>query len=357
MAPSDVLIRPDALVRHDERIRTIQLATVKSTRRLWGKFGFGDFDQTWKQVGPQMMLMMTAAQTAAARSSIAYVPEVLTEIGIDPAAQGRINPGALVGIASDGRALDSLLYQPIIATRTALGQGFGLDDALGVGQRLLDEISTTQVRDSERIATSLGSAVRPAVYGSTRMVNPPCCERCAVLAGRVYRWDAGFLRHPHCDCTSVPAERGAEPSEDPRELFDKGQIRGMSKADTRAINDGADMGQVINAHRGMQSAQGFSGSKVKFTTEGTSPRGVAGRAMRERHGAAKAYADEVDRVNRQVRNAKARAKRAGVEPDFSGIDVIRGRKMPVRLMPETIYKLAGDRTDAIRLLRTYGYIR
>src|SRR5690348_18342012 len=41
------------------------------------------------------------------------------------------------------------------------------------------------------------------------LLNPPSCQRCAILAGRWYRWSQGFLRHPRCDCVNLPAERQA----------------------------------------------------------------------------------------------------------------------------------------------------
>jgi hypothetical protein len=44
--------------------------------------------------------------------------------------------------------------------------------------------------------------------GFVRRVNPPCCGRCAILAGRWYRYDSGFRRHPRCDCTLEPTSEG-----------------------------------------------------------------------------------------------------------------------------------------------------
>src|SRR5690606_6034504 len=44
---------------------------------------------------------------------------------------------------------------------------------------------------------------------------------------------------------------------------------GFTKADQRAIADGASMESVVNAHRGMYTAGGR-----KFTTEGTTKRGL-----------------------------------------------------------------------------------
>jgi hypothetical protein len=110
---------------------------------------------------------------------------------------------------------------------------------------------------------------------------------------------------------------------DPRAAIKAGQVTGLSKADTRAIvEDGADVSQVINAKRGMYTADGR-----KFTTEGTTRRGVAGRRLE----AAGAEA-------RKVRGQRVRR-----------VDV-------PRLRPEQIYRDAVDREDAIRLLRRFGFV-
>src|SRR5690606_32784856 len=44
--------------------------------------------------------------------------------------------------------------------------------------------------------------------GYTRMLNPPSCSRCAILAGRWFRWNDGFQRHPQCDCVHIPSKSG-----------------------------------------------------------------------------------------------------------------------------------------------------
>jgi hypothetical protein len=94
-------------------------------------------------------------------------------------------------------------------------------------------------------------------------------------------------------------------------LFEKGQIRGLSQADTRAITDGADISQVVNAAQGMATADVFNQRGLKVTTAGTTKRSAWRKANPNR---------------------------------------------PYRLRPEAIYANAKDREDAIRLLKLYGYI-
>lgn len=109
-----------------------------------------------------------------------------------------------------------------------------------------DQIVASLTQDAARAAQGVAIAARPNV-GHVRMLNPPSCARCVVLAGRVYRYSNGFLRHPGDDCVMIPTTlANADLTQDPAELMRKGLITGMSKADRQAIRDGADFGQVVN---------------------------------------------------------------------------------------------------------------
>lgn len=102
------------------------------------------------------------------------------------------------------------------------------------------------VADAGRAAEHVAVAARPRVQ-HVRMVNPPCCSRCALLAGRVYPYSSGFLRHPGCDCVMVPTTV-ANPRfmQDPDDLVRRGLVTGLSKADREALTAGADLGRVVN---------------------------------------------------------------------------------------------------------------
>jgi hypothetical protein len=321
---------PEAATTYYQDQQRTSLSTVLLARRLWAKLGRGgDFDAAWRTLGPQLLVAMTAGQRAAATQAVAYVPRVLEELGIDPAADARMRPAALAGVASDGRPLASLLYQPVVATRTLLGRGASLAESLSGGGKLLDEIVSTQVVDAGRAAESVASTVRPAVGGYVRMLSLPSCDRCVVLAGRFYRFNVGFDRHPNCDCRHVPASEdvAGDLTTDVAGAIASGQVGrrdaktgkfrpSLSEADRRAISDGADPYKVINAKRGMSTEQVFN-QRMKVTTEGTS-------------------------------------RRAGNRMVTTRID---GRTVKVRPRPESIYQMAdGNRTESLRLLRLYGYV-
>ena len=49
-----------------------------------------------------------------------------------------------------------------------------------------DRLVESIVTDAARAAESVSMTAYPDIY-HVRYVNPPCCSRCAILAGRVYR--------------------------------------------------------------------------------------------------------------------------------------------------------------------------
>lgn len=109
-----------------------------------------------------------------------------------------------------------------------------------------DQIVASLTQDAGRAAEGVAIAARQNV-GHVRLLSPPSCSRCAVLAGRVYRYSSGFLRHPGCDCVMI-STLVANPdfNQDPVDLMERGLVTGLSKADQQAIRDGADFGQIVN---------------------------------------------------------------------------------------------------------------
>ena len=313
---------PDAAVRFRRETQRLSAATLLASRSTWRRLDPDNLDRSWLSLAPRLFVLVSTAQRTGADRAVRYVPTVLDEQGIDSDPLGEIRTGPLVGVASDGRPLDSLLYQPIIHTKQLIGEGATATAALKSGLASLQAIVQTQVVDAARAGAGLGVAVRPKV-GYVRQLVTPSCARCVVLAGKYYRWNKGFDRHPLCDCTHIPSieDRAGDYTTDPRLAIEQGQVRGLSRADTKAIlEDGADVGQVINAKRGLKPGG--------ITTEGTTRRAFAGRRMRE----------------------------SG--DTFRGATSTRYRRTTgARLTPDAIYRqAAGSREEAIRLLRRYGYV-
>lgn len=328
---------PDAALAYDRAQRRLSAAAERSLARLWARVGAADdFGAAWDVA--EALRLVTAAQLAAARGAEGYLSAVLPEVGLPDDPVGRVDPGGFAGVASDGRDLGSLLEEPVIRARAAGGGAGGLQ----AGGAQLRMIVSTQVADAAREAVQAGIVARPRVAGWVRMVTPPCCSRCAILAGRWYRWSDGFHRHPHCDCRHIPAPEDAagDVRTDPRLLFERGQVRGLSQAQARAIADGADPGQVVNASRGMSTTE-IGGRRVQVTGEGTTRRGYAA-AVRRR----------VDEARgQQTQWAGQQVGRRGAVAGY----VVRRTRAP-RLMPQEIYRVASSREDAIRLLTVNGYL-
>lgn len=216
--------------------------------------------------------VVVAHQVANAATSQTAVADALAEQSIEAPVDAALN---LASFTTDLPAFEQML------ARVEADMAAEFD-------RLVDSL----VVDAARAAESVAVAVRPDVY-HVRYVSPPCCSRCAVLAGRVYRWSDGFLRHPGCDCVMVPTTVAAPFAQDPDELVRQGLVSGLSKADRQALADGADLGQVVNVRR---RAAGLL---------------EAGHAL----------------------------TRGG------------------RPTPAGIYRLASDRAEAVELLRRYRYVR
>jgi hypothetical protein len=167
-------------------------------------------------------------------------------------------------------------------------------------------LAQATVQDTGRAAVSAGMIARPHVQGYVRILTPPSCTRCVILAGRVYRYSTGFQRHPRDDCRTLPVADLGEAeafTTDPMEALRAGQVRGLSKAEEAAITDGADLNQIVNAHR-EGAYQGMT------TAEGVTKRGLAGKRL-------------------------------------------QGRQ---RLTVGAIQRLSSDRDELLKLLKAHGYV-
>lgn len=190
-------------------------------------------------------------QAASALLSLEYAPQLLAEQGIPTDSVGRV---ATASVLTGSGAVD-LIEQT--NTDTAF-----------------DRLVLSLIADAGRTAMSVDIATRPAVTGYVRSLNPPSCSRCAILAGRVYRYSTGFQRHPRCDCLMTPTNDTAGRSlvTDPLAAFNRGEIRGLSAADTQAIRDGADISQVVNVRRA--TAGLTEGSSVLAREDRLTPAGI-----------------------------------------------------------------------------------
>lgn len=343
---------PRSASSHYRNLQRLKVVVLASARRAWGRMETG---RNWREqyredVGPKIAALVIAAQIATTRETDIYVADVLNELDLGPAVEpGLLVPNALAGWAGDGRPVSTLLEGAVVRAGQSLASqqetpeavlsrtgpsDDQIQQALDDGAAWMEMVVESILADTARAAEEAAIAPREWVEGWVRMLNPPSCSRCVVLAGKFYLWNEGFQRHPRCDCVHIPASEAdyddlsVNPDRYFRGLSPAEQDKTFTKAGAQAIRDGADIGQVVNARRGMttaaQNQRGWIpkgrmirtdiyGRGVFTTTEGVTKRGRGRKAM--------------------------------------------GTGRPFRLMPESIYEIAGgDRAEAIRLLRLYGFI-
>lgn len=276
------------------------------------------------QAGALSAAALVIAQYQAAQASQvpANAVAMLAEQGLTALAEATLRPLAFVTPLASIEAMLAEVQRDI--AREVDAEIDAAAEKLWTDWRF-ERLAESLVQDAARAAQQVDLTTRPRL-AHVRHLNLPSCSRCAVLAGRVYRWSEMFQRHPGCDCVMIPTTlANDELTYDMGELAESGQVTGLSKADRRALADGADFNQVVNAKRGGLHRLNFGKSgTVTASLEGMTSRGVAGKRL-----------GDLQKV------AGSRYRRSG----------------RVRLTPASIYQAAaGDRDEALRLLRLHGYV-
>ena len=284
---------PETAVKHYRAMLRLQRSARAAAAVAWSSLSAAYLSESWDSVSPALERAVSRLQLDAATRGAGYGGNTLADQGLYEAPEAWVDPSSLAGVSSRGASLGAALYSAIPHTKDLIAGGMPERVALARGREVLQMSAAAQVADAGRTAAGLDTFARPRV-GYVRMLNPPSCSRCSVLAGRFYRNNEGFQRHPRCDCVHVPTTRTeAAESEglvhDPYAYFESlsesAQDKTFGKAQAQAIRDGADLFQVVNARRGMSyagvSADGTRrGQKVvsDFTREGTTRRALWGGA-------------------------------------------------------------------------------
>lgn len=273
----------------------LTVAAFSQVGSIWRGIG-DDFDRGWPVIAPAIVATITDAQEGAAADGLGYFDAALAEQGIAPQAP-RVAPAAFAGSAYslDGMVLgdlSALTYGAVVRARSA--QATSLAERIDVGSRWLGTVTQTQLAHAGRASMSVAMTADTQT-GWTRTVNPPCCRFCAVRAGTFHTWKYTFWQHPGCDCTRTPTtlDRLGETATD----IGPDDVTYLTDAQRQALREGADLGRVINADRGI--------SEDRMTTTA-----------------------QISRRN-------------------------RGR---TRLTPDGIYAVSATRDEAIQRLREHGYL-
>lgn len=298
---------PDAALVYERRRKLEIRAAVNAEGRLWARMG-PDIDASFDAIGTRLSAVALLAQSRVTDPVEAFVAGSLAQTGVSIDPDVAVSSRPLTGWAGDGRRVESLLVGARVAAKEALAAGAPMPAALATGGEWLRGTVATVLSDTSRAAVSLHTGARPGV-GYVRVLEGASCARCAVLAGRFYKRRADFARHKRCDCGQRPAteETARDLVTDPKAYFDSlaraDQDRLFTGAGAEAIRSGADVAKVVNARRGMYAAQS-PGMALLATKSGATKIGE-----------------------------------------------------PVRLMPESIARMAGDdRSEYLRLLRLHGYL-
>jgi hypothetical protein len=310
-----------------EQVSVTIRAIVERIQQIWKTLPPSSIeDDLTGAAGAAMVAAVAEGQLSVADAAQAYIAAQMAAQGGSAVAEATLVAGAFAGIAPDGGPLETLLFLPAIGVRRRLAAGMSPDEAMLGGLADMARYASTAIADTARSADQVGMAANRSCVAYVRVVQLPACARCIILSGQMYSYSTGFLRHPNCDCQTLPLREHEWPDvPTPQEMFDrmpeKQQRRTFTVAGARAIREGADVGQVVNARRGMANAG------ASTTTEGITRRGLYGRQMR----------------------------RAGGE--FARYPGQRySQSTTPRLTPEAIFRQASDRDEQLSLLRRYGYI-
>ncbi|SFO82611.1 hypothetical protein SAMN05421810_10185 [Amycolatopsis arida] len=235
------------------------------------------------RVAPVLVAAIKAGQTETAALAPSYVAGVL---GVEPPEQATptVVPAAFAGFTTTGLPLAGLADLLIIRLLADLGAGMSATDAMLIGLRRALTYTATEITDAGRTATQVQLIADRRAAGYERVVKLPACDRCIILAGRLYRVSQGFRRHPRCDCHMAPVTREqwreSNPDHHPRALFESmseaEQNTRFGTGNAAAIRAGADPAQVVNARRAAMPVAGRW-----TTTQGTTSRGLVGQRLGE----------------------------------------------------------------------------
>lgn len=288
---------PQAASSEYQAQQAIAGTTAAAVDQAWSQMG-DDFDASWRRLEPTVLELVTAGRAAAVRRALTYTPALIDETDQFAPSDGILNAAAFLTAAPDGRSVTSLYREAVIGAKASIAGGATVEAALAQSGRWLQMTTLTLLADTRREVYSADIGSRPAITGYTRMLNAPSCSRCIILAGKWFRWNTGFARHPRCDCQHIPSseDRSGDFRTDPyaafRAMTAEQQDRSFGRINARAIRDGADIYRVVN---------------------------IGGRGLATARGAA----------------------RFGT---------------PSRMTIDDIYRNAGTRTNAIRMMREQGYI-
>lgn len=266
------------LVAHDHYLRSEALSRRCAARVLaqWdylGPEGFlGDPAGWGGTTTEQIVAALLAAEYIAQQASLANIDQ--SPYGVDPAMLTTTSAGGPQVWSRINAALRDRLQTQIAAGRDPVEATLAARARVGM-------IAGNEVRQAASNAAHIQLTATEGFAGYVRLLNPPSCPRCVILAGRIYKAMRPFRRHPRCDCVHVPRESldldnpDLQPLVSPEGYFasltEAEQDAQFGAANARAVRDGADIIKVVNVDsRGaglvsFTTAAGKTGWRARMT--------------------------------------------------------------------------------------------
>lgn len=237
---------PQSALEFYDVLHRQSVATSLLVNREWRSMNpRGDWAGQWAKLMPRVNLIVSAGRVGAASLGAESVPLMLSESGFPEPQDGAVNAAAFAGWAGSGVPMGDYLASPVIVARKSSGS---VDEMLEAGGRWLDGLVTTAVADAGRDGQGVAIAATQNT-GFIRYEPEPYCQRCAVLVGKFFKFNTGFQRHPRCQAIHI-ATSSRQPVDDRFSAnLDPDKIHDLTAAQRKAIDDGADIGRVINAYR------------------------------------------------------------------------------------------------------------
>lgn len=260
----------------------ISVQTQNQLARLWRDIDFSNLDAWFRENQRALVGAVRRGQIDAAVLAEAYIFMHAAENGVATLQTASIAAAAFAeGDAPDSR-LTRVLQGSVIAAKWRIAEGASREDALKTGASRLFGVADMIVRDSAREAASAQMILEPGCVGYERKANLPACGRCLILAGKFFKNNQGFARHPQDDCFHVPVWQTADgqrvggASQHPEDLFSS-----MTE-EQKYASLGKDAKLVIDGKIDLQSAVNMrmrAPKKLDRLHKANSP-----RALRETYG-------------------------------------------------------------------------
>lgn len=253
---------PRVSIQQYERQQVIAGLIVPALRRLWMNAG-SDFDIAYGALRPRMNEVLQLGRAATVHAAMPYVGAVLQETEQVGVPSGALIPAGFLAAAPNGFPVTETIDALPVKAKQAVAGGATVVEARAASATWLSGVALTMLADTRRDVFQTDMVQRPQVTGYVRMLNPPSCSRCVILAGKRFQWNQGFQRHPNCDCIHIPATESlaGDFTTDPYAYFNslspQEQDRWFGGANAQAIRDGADIYRVENTrNRGLGTAAG-----------------------------------------------------------------------------------------------------